>query len=193
MTELFPGKTLIDEAEEHLAVLGSLQQAFSRLPSSAVEATAAADLALEEADRDYRRLFEGPEKPLCPPWESAFNSEDDLLFQRETLEVRGFYRRQGLAIDVSGREPEDHIGFEIAFCSHLIAMAKHAHEAGDSARRDEALTELSYFCREHIGAWGPAWSDQLAAKADSAFYQEAAAMLKEELETLDSLLSALAA
>lgn len=186
MTETFLGKALLDDTEEHLAVLGSLQQAFSRLPSSIAET--AADQALDEADRDYRRLFEGPEKPLCPPWESAFNSEDDLLFQRETLEVRAFYRRHGLAIDTPGREPEDHIAFEIAFCSHLIAQAKRAHETGNYASRDGALAELACFYREHIGTWGAAWSEQLAAKAESPFYREAAATLQEELKALESLL-----
>lgn len=194
MAETPKGEALLDDADEHLAILGFLQQVLRQPPGNALGAGAAEGSFDEaEADRDFRRLFEGPEKPVCPPWESAFNSEDDLLFQRETLEVRAFYRRYNLALDTVGREPEDHIAFELAFCSYLIAAAKQAHEAGDAAESARALADLGNFYHGHLGSWGPAWSDRLAAQAASPFYREVAAALKEELETLGALLPELEA
>lgn len=185
MAEPLKGETLLDSADEHLAVLGFLQQVLRQPPSAVLGADAAREsFDGEEADRDFRRLFEGPEKPACPPWESAFASDDDLLFQRETLAVRAFYRKYGLALDTPGREPEDHIAYELAFCSHLLGAVKQASDAGEHAECSRISTDLGSFFRDHVGSWGPPWCDQLAAKAASPFYREVAATLKEELEVL---------
>src|SRR5690606_18008417 len=37
---------------------------------------------------DYTRLFIGPDRLPAPPWESAYLTEERLLFQEPTLEVR---------------------------------------------------------------------------------------------------------
>ena len=45
---------------------------------------------------DYTRLFIGPDRLPAPPWESAYLTEERLLFQEPTLEVRRAYRKYGL-------------------------------------------------------------------------------------------------
>ena len=51
---------------------------------------------LEDLKFDYARLFLGLEKTFAPPYESVFLSEDHLLFDKETLQVRAGYEKFGL-------------------------------------------------------------------------------------------------
>ena len=176
-------------AREAVARLGFLSQALRQAPTGEMMAALLGQPATEveaaEAARDFQRLLEGPEKPLCPPWESAWMSEDDLLFQRETLEVRACYRRRGLAIAGTGREPEDHIAFELAFCAFLLDSLADA-EGEDEAR--SLAADIRAFHEEHLGRWGAGWARSLAERADTRYWRELAALLEEELAALEALL-----
>jgi TorA maturation chaperone TorD len=51
--------------------------------------------SIDNVRTDYSRLFIGPGKVITPPWESVYFSVERLTFQRETLQVREWYRRFG--------------------------------------------------------------------------------------------------
>src|SRR5512137_1805280 len=44
---------------------------------------------------DFLELFEGTGNPLAPPYESVYISNDHLIFDKQTSEVREFYGSYG--------------------------------------------------------------------------------------------------
>lgn len=84
---------------------------------------------------DALRLFGALGRPLAEPHESVWLSREHLLFEEQTLQVRACYRRYGLALVREGREPDDHIGFELLFMSRLLELLAAAEDgvAGDDS------------------------------------------------------------
>jgi len=82
---------------------------------------------------DYRRLFVGPDRLKAYPWESVYLGKDHILFDEQTIAVRQLYRRFGLQTARQRREPEDHIGLELAFMAHLCGQGLVAIEQADHA------------------------------------------------------------
>lgn len=76
-------------------------------------------------------------KVLAPPWGSVYMSEERLVFQKETLEVRNWYREFGLAAENLYREPDDHIALELGFLAHLAKLEYEALKAKDVIRYQE--------------------------------------------------------
>lgn len=111
---------------------------WTRLDADAREAW------LDKQEGTFNKLFVGPGHLVAPPWESVYSSEDGLLFQRETLDVRGFYRRSGLVVPEQGRQADDHIAFELDYMFH-------------EATRDDAesLDAQRKFVDAHLLAWVP--------------------------------------
>jgi TorA maturation chaperone TorD len=120
---------------------------------------------------DYTRLFIGPARPLAPPWESVSLSVSGLTFQEETLEVRRWYARQGLQFEKLHKEPDDHIGIELAFIAHLAGLAVRAIEDADEAAFNQAVAAHMGFLTEHLLHWGPEWSRLMVDSAVTEFYQ----------------------
>ena len=63
--------------------------------------------------KQIMRAFSSSAKVLTPP-ESVYFSEERLVFQEETLQVREWYRRFDLQ-SVKLHEPDDHVGLELTF------------------------------------------------------------------------------
>ncbi len=49
--------------------------------------------AFDELRDDYTRLFLGPATVLAPPWESVYFNDERMVFQEQTMQVRGWYQR----------------------------------------------------------------------------------------------------
>ena len=116
---------------------------------------------VQAVEQDYLRLFVGLGMPLAPPWESAWANDARLLFQRETLDVRYWYRSAGLQLARLHRDPDDHIGLELEFIGLLL-------------ERGDAQTAAA-FTREHPLAWVDRWVDAVKANARCGFYAAVAA------------------
>jgi TorA maturation chaperone TorD len=129
------------------------------------------DEAYDALRSDYTRLFIGPGRPLAPPWESVSLSITGLTFQAETLEVRRWYARHGLQFEKLHKEPDDHIGIELAFIAHLAGGAVRALEDGDEAAFNRAIAAQAGFLSEHPLRWGPEWCQQMIEAAKTGFYQ----------------------
>ena len=114
----------------------------------------------EAAEQDYLRLFVGLGTPLAPPWESAWASDARLMFQRETLDVRYWYRSAGLEIAALHHEPDDHIGLELEFIGLLL-------------ERGDAETAVA-FARAHPLAWADRWLRAVRDNSRDSFYQKLA-------------------
>lgn len=77
---------------------------------------------------DAMHLFGTLGRPLAEPHESVWLSREHLLFEEQTLQVRACYRRYGLGLVDQGREPDDHIGFELLFLAELLGLLAGAWE-----------------------------------------------------------------
>ena len=124
----------------------------------------------EAIEQDYLRLFVGLGMPLAPPWESAWANDARLLFHRETLDVRYWYRSAGLELANLHSEPDDHIGYELEFIGLLL-------ERGDAET-------AARFAREHPMAWANRWAAAVSANARAPFYRQMSAAAMQLLESV---------
>ncbi|MFD1507400.1 molecular chaperone TorD family protein [Georgenia yuyongxinii] len=126
--------------------------------------------------RDYNRLFFGPEKMKAPPYESVHRSDEHLLFERETMQVRAAYATFGLAAPRLNREPDDHIALELEFVGTLCVRGLDALETGDEAELALVVRGICAFLDEHLLAWAPRCLTQAANASTTFFYQGVAAL-----------------
>lgn len=111
---------------------------------------------------DYDQLFVGPGHLPAPPWESVYRTEERLVFDWPTLEVRAEYRRMGLAV-TKPSDPDDHIGLELLF----LATLADREAAGDSAAAEAA----QQFLEAHLLQWAPAFCADVVAHAQTDLYR----------------------
>jgi TorA maturation chaperone TorD len=172
---VFTESPLGDDAEDIRAGLARLQ-AWGREHWDADPAQALADL-----QADYLRLFVGLGKVLAPPWESVYFSDEQQLFQEQTLQVRAWYRKYGLQIEHLHNEPDDHIGMELGFLAHLAQFALQALAQDDLATVDTVLKDQSTFLTEHLMVWSPRWSLLVEQHASTDFYRGLALLVRGAL------------
>ena len=112
--------------------------------------------------RDHDLLYGITANAKVPPFESVHRSEEGLVFDEETLEVRDQYRRLGLQAPRLNREPDDHIGLEMDFIAQCCISALTAIEQGANLAAEHYVRIGAAFTREHLLVWGP----QMLAKAE---------------------------
>ena len=124
------------------------------------------DLAVE-----YARIFlaagvQGGQS--ATPYESVFTSPDGLLMQDARDEVVKIYRSQGMDVDKSLNDPEDHLTFEIQFLANMCDKTREA------MKDDEPVCDLLRvqvdFIDQHIFNWLDKLIEQVNAYAVSDFY-----------------------
>jgi TorA maturation chaperone TorD len=146
------------------------------------------DRAFENLQGDYTRLFIGPGKVIVPPWESVYFDDDRLIFQEQTLEVREWYRRFGLEAEHLHREPDDHIGLELAFLAHLAQLGiAEPEDGGQGVDLEQILQKQKDFLSEHLLRWAPTFCEQVCDKANTLFYRGAALLTRGALTELTQL------
>jgi TorA maturation chaperone TorD len=118
----------------------------------------------------YTRLFVGPGKLACPPWESVYRSNSRALFQRSTLDVRNAYREQGLLPQMYPRVADDHIALELGFLAQLAKRAMDAHQAEDTNACKAALEASARFASEHLNVWLVDYASDLQKEAPDSLY-----------------------
>lgn len=115
---------------------------------------------------DYTHLFLGLDKTLAPPYESVFLSEDHLLFERQTLEVRAFYSRHELKVREDERIPDDHLGYELQFVATLCQRL-----ASSASSANPLLRDLVKFLDVHLLSWLPDLCDRVLTHGTTEFYK----------------------
>ncbi len=119
---------------------------------------------------DYQCLFVGP-GILAAPWESVFLSDEHLLFERQTLQVREVYSRFGLQAPKLNSEPDDHLGLELAFMVHLCSLGLHAIENDQSAELAKIVEVQREFMQEHLLRWAPRCLARVIEQAKTDYYR----------------------
>lgn len=141
--------------------------------------------SMRELYDDHRRIFVGPELVLACPYESVYLNEEHLTFGSETLAVREWYHRYGLRAPAEGREPDDHIGLELGFVSHLCLRALDVAEDGDEESLSEHIGAIGEFVSEHLLLWADTCIDHVVAHAGTTFYQGVGHLTKGTLRGLE--------
>lgn len=114
---------------------------------------------------DYQQLFVIGPLP-APPWESVHRSEEHLIFEAETMQVRAWYAQYGLEVPRLNQDPDDHIGLELEFCAQLAQLA--LSEPEHAAR---IVVDLGAFIDQHLSAWASDLAKLIVTHAETDFYR----------------------
>jgi TorA maturation chaperone TorD len=166
---------------------------FAREQPSTVEglrlvdewATNCASESVNDVQADHFRLFIGVGMPTAPLWESAyFGAEGNLVFQKETLLVRDWYRRYGLQVRDLHHDPDDNLAYELEFMAELATCACKAFEAGNEAEGLGFVAAQAAFLDEHPYRWAFEWCTMVQSHAKTKFYRGVAKLVAGALEEL---------
>jgi TorA maturation chaperone TorD len=133
--------------------------------------TAGMTTPLEVLRVDHRDLFEGPDHVLACPYESVYLSEEHLTFESQTRNVREFYGRFGVQAPSLGTEPDDHIGLELSFISHLCVLGLDAIESSDADAETAMIASIGDFLEQHLLTWVDDCLDSVVEHATTDFYR----------------------
>ncbi len=128
-----------------------------------------ADDELEKVLWEYTRLFIGPYKLPCPPWESVYTSPKKLVMQEAHDEVRNYYRKAGLTINNNDIMP-DHIGAELNFMALLLGNCR-----PKTLRSKHAVVTIEDFLDDHILKWVPEFTRDMENASETQLYKALAA------------------
>lgn len=121
---------------------------------------------------DYARVFlaagiyEG--RSACP-YESVYTSEDGLVMQDARDEVVAAFRAEGVSVEPSVGEPEDHVSFELEFMARMAERAAAALDASDG-EFGRVLRVQRDFMAAHLLNWIDTWGARIEEHAALRFY-----------------------
>ncbi len=140
------------------------------------------DHELEDLLWEFTRLFIGPYKLPCPPWESVYTSGRRLMMQEARDQVQDFYSEVGLKIG-NPNIMTDHIGAELNFLAVL-------HEKMDgNPEKGSYYTNLAKrFLDEHLMKWIPQFTLDMEESTSSRFYKSLAQVTRDLMLTERNIL-----
>ncbi len=142
-----------------------------------LEAAVRESASPEALVEDFDALFVGPGHMHACPYESVYRSLEGLTFEAETMQVRRFYADHGLQAPAFNREPDDHIGLEVAFVGQLCLAALNALEDDEPEKARQFVSSARLFVAQHLGVWGPDFCTHVIDNADTSFYASVAHLL----------------
>lgn len=117
---------------------------------------------------DHLKLFGGMGSPKAPPYESVYMSDEHLMYQKQTTEVKRIYETYGWRSSLNGKVPEDHLGIELQFLNLLLEKY---HEIDDSICHNELSKDINKFIDIHLITWIHQWNRNIQQHAASDFYK----------------------
>lgn len=143
---------------------------------------------------DYAGLFLGPFIAAAPPYGSVYLEDNRRLMGESTIDARHHYLSRGLDLSSDFNEPPDHICAELEFMHVLIMQGVEAILVGDNSQLAEIVGHQRVFLENHLAAWLPAFTEKVAAHANTGYYRNLAAtarrFIAEEMEILTDLTTA---
>ena len=137
--------------------------------------------ALDDARRDFERLFAIPSTLLIVPTESAYRSRTTdehgtiryaTTVNPSVVESLGHvYRHFDFVIPERFADRPDHAGVQLAFLDALEDGEQRAHWRGDEAEAARWTSWRGHFTREHCTAWMPDLAEDLERRATTRFYR----------------------
>ena len=141
---------------------------------------------------EYVRLFIGPGNLSVPPWESIHVTGKQLIFQKETLDVRNAYRAEGFLPVGYPSVADDHIAIEASFMQKLAGKSVKAYQSDDLEECLRLLDVQKDFLEKHLARWLPKYSKSLGElNRRHELYPVAAACFSEyavwDMQLIDEL------
>lgn len=147
---------------------------------------AASPDSIEALKRDHLYLYVGIGRALAQPYESPYLSDEGLVFDKQTFEVREAYAQFGFRAPNFNRDPDDHIGLEIAFISNLAK--RYAEQAeSDPEAAQQTLGAMRKFFFEHLTMFAYDVIEATRKNAKTATYQALADFTKGFINAVTSL------
>jgi len=144
---------------------------------------------LDKARTEYTRLFLGPAKLPAPPWESVYVTEERLIFQESTLQVRQWYLKYNFVPVNFRTEADDHIALELDFMANLSAMAENSLANNQIDDLLNILNDQKGFLEEHLLAWVSTYVADLQAGTTHPLYSGTADILNWFLKVDQAVVS----
>lgn len=145
------------------------------------------DLFKIEVSRDYTYLFYMVGASHTSPFESVYRTDDRTMFGPTTLEVRELYQSWGVQIPKQGSIPDDHLGFEFLFLSHLFDNAQHVVES-DAELIEHPLDVAASFLSDHVLVFAPLYLNTVETRAQTSFYKAIAQVAQAMLISMSACL-----
>jgi TorA maturation chaperone TorD len=158
------------------ALSGESSLFLDELKKTLNEIDTTSETGLEELLWEYTRLFIGPYKLPCPPWESVYTSPKRLMMQDAAVQVQELYEQAGLSINTAEVMP-DHIGAELNF---LAVLLERTHSEINSKSKQVDMTEK--LLNEHLLTWSPDFTRDMENAAETPFYRALARATRKVID-----------
>ena len=134
--------------------------------------------------REHLRLFVGPGRVKCPPYESAVRKdrpkpERGLVMGPSTADVRKRYAAAGVAVSKNYKDLPDHVAAEMEFMHFLCFEESKFRSQGNQEQAERYCGMERDFIQDHLAPWVTDFADCVLATTNSPFYKDAANLLKE--------------
>ena len=139
---------------------------------------------------EYAELFIGPRPPLSPLYESVYVGAVKRLNTDVTMQVRKFYERNGFTAVKRNSVPNDHIGLELEFMSHLCERETREAEAGDLAAVAKTRHLQLQFLAMHLSAWIDPFTARVSQAWCADYYEAWCRFVQSFVKEDDAYLSA---
>jgi TorA maturation chaperone TorD len=173
-----------------LTLAGCLDELYPEVPASDQAAIMLEQLtALDENQLrlDHAALFVGPFALKAAPYGSIYLENGRRLMGDTTVAAMKLYAEAGLELTL--KEPADHIAIELEFMHYLTSLAAEALAAGQEDAAAELAVKQRRFLTEHLGAWVPPFCAAIVREADTLYYRALAdclnAFVGEEMKHLN--------
>ncbi len=158
-----PSREVVENWKRALA--GDSSIFLADLKKATIDVDVAAEKEMEDLLWDYTRLFIGPYKLPCPPWESVYTSPKKLMMQDAADQALRLYEEAGLAINTADIMP-DHIGAELNFLAVLLQKMQSGNDGNGGYKR---ISEK--LLNDHLVKWMPEFTRDMEDAAESSFYK----------------------
>lgn len=135
----------------------------------------------EDLRVDYARTFFGNSmtgNAAAYPFESVHTSSERLMMQDARDEVLALYRAAGLEKDESMKDGEDHVALELNYEKIVGDRCAAALRHGDEGTAVGWAIKGYTFLIDHLANWIPLFADEVAAHAETNFYQAAGILVR---------------
>ena len=141
------------------------------------------DLPAAQLSKEHLRLFVGPGRVSCPPYESVYREdrpimERGLVMGPSTADARRRYAEADLVLPKNFTDLPDHIAVEMEFMHFLCGEELKSIEHGNLQESARIRKMEQEFLKEHLELWVERFADCVLKSTNTSFYSSAAGLLK---------------
>jgi len=140
---------------------------------------------VQELGADYASLFLGIRRHPAHPYESVYLSKDRIVMRQPWREALRIYEEEGLTKTDEIKEPEDHVALELEFMAYMCRKMEEALDRNDTFEVSRILDVQGKFLANHLGAWIPAFCEDIARGPSKLDFYRAMAIITERFIILE--------